>query len=59
MPNDPRPELPAAPELTADEVRNRGDRAAAELAEQTNRSHDEICKTYALLKQVDEMLARR
>jgi len=35
MPNDPRHyELPAPPELTADEVQDLGDRAAAELAEQ-------------------------
>jgi hypothetical protein len=56
---DPRPELAEAPELTADEVRDRGDRAAAELAEQKERAHDEIRKTYALLKRVDEILARR
>jgi hypothetical protein len=58
MPHDPR-ELPAPPELNADEVRELGDRAAAELAEQKDRSHDEIRKTYALLKRVDEIMARR
>lgn len=55
MQNDPRPELPTAPELTADEVPDCSDRAAAELAEQKHRAHDEIRKTYALLKRVDEM----
>jgi hypothetical protein len=58
MPHDPR-ELPAPPDLTADEVRDLGDRAAVELAEQKDRSHDEIRKTYALLKRVDEIMARR
>jgi hypothetical protein len=58
MPHDPR-ELPAPPDLTANEVRDLGDRAAAELAEQKDRSHDEIRKTYALLKRVDEIMARR
>jgi hypothetical protein len=39
MPNNPRPELPAASELTADEVQDLGDRAAAELAEQKSTGH--------------------
>jgi hypothetical protein len=52
-------ELPAPPELTVADVRDRGDRAAAELAELKDRTHDEICKTNALLKRVDEILARR
>jgi hypothetical protein len=56
---DPRLGLAEAPELTADEVRDRGNRAAAELAEQKERAHDEIRKTYALLRRVDEILARR
>jgi hypothetical protein len=56
---DPRPELAEAPELTVDEVRDRGDRAAAELAEHKDRAHDEIRKTYALLKRVDQILATR
>jgi len=44
MPNDPRHfEL----ELTADEVRDLGDRAAAELAEQKDAAHDAIRETYA------------
>jgi hypothetical protein len=59
MPIDPRPKLAAAPELTPDEVRDRGDRAAAELAEQKDRTDDEFRKTYALLNWVDEILARR
>jgi hypothetical protein len=58
MPHDPR-ELPAPPDLTANEVRDLGDRAAAELAEQKDKSRDEIRKTYALLKRVDEIMARR
>jgi hypothetical protein len=48
MPNDPRHyELPAPPELTADEVQDLGDRAAAELAEQKDAAHDAIRETYA------------
>ena len=48
MPNDPRHyELPAPPELTADEVQGLGDRAAAELAEQKDAAHDAIRETYA------------
>jgi len=40
-------ELPAPPELTADEVQDLGDRAAAELAEQKDAAHDAIRETYA------------
>jgi hypothetical protein len=53
------PELPRPPELTADEVRDLGDRAAAETAEEKTRAYDEIRKSHALLKRVDEILARR
>jgi hypothetical protein len=53
------PELPRAPELTADEVRDLGDRAAAETEEDKTRAHDEIRKSHALLKRIDEILARR
>jgi hypothetical protein len=59
MPNDPRPELPAAPDLTIDEVKELARRAAIETQEERARSHELIRKTHALLKQVDEILARR
>jgi hypothetical protein len=59
MPNDPRLELPAAPELTADEVRDLARRAAMELAIDKDTAHDQIRSSYALLKRVDEILTRR
>jgi hypothetical protein len=51
-------ELGRAPELTADEVRELGNRAAAETDEDRIKTYDEIRKSYALLKRVHEILGR-
>jgi hypothetical protein len=59
MPNDPRPELLAAPELTIHEARELGDRAMVEAAEERAKTHNLIREAQALLKQADELLARR
>jgi hypothetical protein len=53
------PELPRPPELTADEVRDLGNRAASEIVEEKTKAHDKIRKAYSLLKRIDEILARR
>jgi hypothetical protein len=59
MPNDPRPALPAAPELAIDEVRDLARRAAKEVAIDKDRAYVQIRSSYALLKRADELLARR
>ena len=59
MPNDPRHELHTLPELTADEVRELGDRAAVEAEEVRAKSFDRMRQTHAVLKRADEILARR
>jgi hypothetical protein len=59
MPNDNRHELTAPPELTADEVRDIANRAAAETEEGKAKSFDEIREAFALLKRADEIMARR
>jgi hypothetical protein len=57
MANDPRPE--AAPDLTIDEVRELARRVVTETEEERAKSYDQIRKAHALLKRVDEILARR
>jgi hypothetical protein len=52
-------ELARAPELTIDEVRELGNRPAAETDEDRTKTYDEIRKSYALLKRVDQILGRR
>ena len=60
MPNDPKPELHhIPPELSADQVRDIGDRTAAETAQEKDKARNEMRKTFALLKRVDEILGRR
>jgi hypothetical protein len=60
MPNDPRHELHTLPaELTADQVRDLGERAAAETEEKKAKSFDRMRQAHALLKRADEILARR
>jgi len=53
------PDLPRAPELTATEVRNLGRRASVDTEKEKDKSYDLIRKAHALLKRVDEILARR
>lgn len=57
MARDHHHELPRAPKLTVDEVRDIGDRAAAETDEARASSYDEIRKSYALLKRADQIKA--
>jgi hypothetical protein len=60
MPNDPRPGLHILPpELTADQVRELGDRAMVEAEREKLRYYDLLRETQDLMKRVDEMLARR
>jgi hypothetical protein len=54
MPNDPRHELHTLPEMTADEVRNLGDRAAVENQERRAQSFDRIRKAHAVLKRAED-----
>jgi DNA-binding protein H-NS len=59
MPNDPRSKLHTLPELTAEQVRELGDRAAVETAEERAKSFDRIRQAQAVLKRADEIMARR
>jgi hypothetical protein len=60
MPNDPGHELHhIPPELSADQVRDIGDRTAAETEEEKAKSFDRMRQTYAVLKRADEILAKR
>jgi hypothetical protein len=60
MPNDPRHELHTLPaELTVDQVRELGDRTAAETAEERAKSFDRVRQAHAVLKRADEILAKR
>ena len=58
VPND-RPELPAWPHLSIDEVRAFRRRTTVETQQEAARYRDLLRETQDLLKRVDEMLARR
>jgi hypothetical protein len=59
MPNDPRPELHDARELTIDEARDLARRAAVETKREKAKYYNLLREVRALLKRVDDVLARR